>query len=546
MNTSVTDSENSLRKAQALHKEGKLAEAMEAYRKLSGMQEHREAAHQGIFSLSMQTNQIQQAVDSLVALIGIRPDSMTYHSHLAEIMQGIGHPEFAIAYFERMLQRFPEKADAHFSIGVLYKRVFRYQDARRAYEKAVELNARGLEEVHSNLGVLYSDMRNAEKARECYEKALEIKGDYQPALLNLAGLHEECGEREEAIEVYERALAHDPGCWDALSRVAQCSKPENEADPVIQRVREALNRDDVQGLARETLSFALGRLLDSTGQYEDAFAAYSEGNSLSRSRSGPYDRSRTEQGFAQLIEVFSDDWLTRSATRSAERPIFVCGMYRSGSTLTEQMLGQHGEVVSGGELDFLPWLISRNLGPDPEKAGQVTASELQRIGDAYVSMCKDLFPEAVNLTDKRPDNFLHLGLIMAMFPQARIVYTRRNPRDNCLSILFQPLGRNLSYASDFDDAMHYYEQHERLMEHWAGLIGDRICTVDYDELVVDPEPVLQRVVSFLGLDWDEACLKFERSSGPVKTASLWQVREGVHQSSSGRWKNYQAFIPALQ
>lgn len=546
MNASATDSETTLRHAQALHKAGKVAEAMQAYRKLSESEEHRETAHQGIFSLSMQTRQIQHAVDSLVALIGIRPDSMTYHSHLAEIMQGIGHPEFAIAYFERMLQRFPEKADAHFSIGVLYKRVFRYQDALRAYEKALELNARGPEEVHSNLGVLHSDMRNAEKARECYEKALEIKGDYQPALLNLAGLHEECGEREEAIEVYERALDHDPACWDALSRVAQCSKPENETDPIIQRVREALKRDDVQGLARETLCFALGRLLDSIGEYEPAFAAYAEGNALSKTRSGPYDRGRTEHGFDQLIEAFSEDWLTRNATRSAERPIFVCGMYRSGSTLTEQMLGQHGEVTSGGELDFLPWLISRNLSPYPDQARQLTASDLQRIGDAYVSMCQDLFPDAQNLTDKRPDNFLHLGLIMALFPKARIVYTRRNPRDNCLSILFQPLGKNLSYASDFDDAMHYYEQHDRLMEHWRELFGDRICMVEYDELVVDPETVMQRVVGFLGLDWDEACLKFERSSGPVKTASLWQVREGVHQSSSGRWKNYQAFIPALQ
>ena len=221
-------------------------------------------------------------------------------------------------------------------------------------------------------------------------------------------------------------------------------------------------------------------------------------------------------------------------------------MYRSGSTLIEQMLWQHGEVTSGGELDFLPWLISRNLNPYPEKARHVTPGDLQTIGETYLSKSRELFPEARHLTDKRPDNFLHLGLVMALYPQARIVYTKREVKDNCLSILFQPLGKNLKYSTDFDDATHYYQQQERLMQHWQELFGDRIFTMDYDEVVRDPEPVLRGLLDFLGLEWYEACLKFERSGGPVKTASLWQVREGLHQSSSGRWKNYQAFIPSLQ
>ena len=498
------------------------------------------------FKRHLQSGQAQQAAETMFALIEEVPASLTYHSQLAEVMQALGQPEVAIAYFERLLERQPDLADGHFSVAVLYKRAFRYREALQAYETALGLGVSDAQEVYSNIGVLYSEMRDAASARKMYERALEVDADYVPALFNLAGLFEETGERLSATEIYERLLADDPRHFESLARLAHATKFAAADDPLIGRLTDAVVQASDDPIASEGLYFALGKALDEVARFDEAFAAYSAANALVRQRGQSYDAAVTAQAFDQLIGLFDNGWIESKATESGAAPIFVCGMFRSGSTLVEQMLGAHPEITSGGELDLLPWLIARNLAPYPQRVSNVSSNELQRIGDEYLSMSRELFPDATNLIDKRPDNFLHLGLVKAMFPRARIVYTKRDRLDNCLSVFFQHLDSNLSYASGLESAADYYDQHVRLMDHWIACFGDDVFTVEYDELVQSPEPVLRELVQFLGLDWDERCLDFQRSGDSVKTASIWQVREGVHQQSSGRWRNYEAFIASLQ
>ena len=534
------------RAARTLHQEGKLAEAEVAYRKLESAGEHRETVLQGLFDLYLYSGRPQQAAETLIALIQEAPDSLTYHAHLADLLQTMGQPEVAIGFYERLLERRPDLADGHFSLALQYKRAFRYREALRAYEKALELGVSDLQEVYSNIGVLYSDMRDAAKAQEMYEKALGVDGDYVPALFNLAGLCEEIGERERAIEIYERILAANPQHWDSIARLAQAKKIADSEDPVIDRLRSAIEDAGDDPLGREGLYFALGKILDSVSRFEEAFAAYEAGNALGKQRMQPYDRQVTAQAFDQLINIFDPDWIAQHETECTASPIFVCGMFRSGSTLIEQMLGAHPEITSAGELDFLPWLIQKNMAPYPQRLIEMSASELQLIGNEYLKLTGRLFPDVANLTDKRPDNFLHLGLVKAMFPRARIVYTRRSRPDNCLSVFFQQLGGNLSYTTDLEDTADYYAQHVRLMDHWQACFADDIHTVDYEELVSSPEPVLRGLLDSLGLKWDKRCLDFKRSGGSVKTASIWQVRERLHQSSRGRWRNYETVAPQLK
>src|SRR5690606_26732668 len=159
-----------------------------------------------------------------------------------------------------------------------------------------------------------------------------------------------------------------------------------------------------------------------------------------------------------LIDLFDAEWLERALTGSAEAPAFICGMFRSGSTLTEQILAGHPAITAGGEAGVLSSLIARRLSPYPERARSATREELGRLGTDYLRKLRELFPGEQVLTDKRPDNFLHLGLVKAMFPRARIIYTRRDPADNCLSIYFQQLDRNLGYATDLGNTAHYYRQ----------------------------------------------------------------------------------------
>jgi len=453
--------------------------------------------------------------------------------------------EASITQYEQQLSTAPDDANARFNLALLYKMARRYADALSSYHAAIELQIDDVEEVYSNIGVLYSEMRQGDKAREMYEKALEIDADYIPALFNLAALFEETGERQPAIDLYRKILSIDPTHRDSLSRLAYAQRARGADDDIIVALRAALKTTS-DPLDREGLNFALGKALDDTGEYGAAFDAYKAANENARSRNQRYDRNVAEQALSMMMQLFDQHWIEQAETTSDADPIFICGMFRSGSTLTEQILAAHPQVEAGSELDILPWLLARRLTPFPQSLMGISGSELGPVADEYLSRVRELFPGAANVTDKRPDNFLHLGLVRAMFPKARIVHTRRNIHDNCLSVYFQQLGGELSYATDLGDIAHYYEQQERLMEHWKALLGDNIFTVDYDELVRAPEPVLRELLEFLRLPWDGACLEFEKARSLVKTASIWQVRESLHTRSSGRWQNYEKFVDNVE
>lgn len=534
-------------RARNLHLEGRLKEAEQAYRQLSVPDEQRESVLSALAELYIHSQRPQEAVATLVALTRVVPGSMFYHVQLTSLLDGLGRTEDAIEHYRQLLQRQPGLAAAHFNLALLYKKNKRFADAVASYDEAVKLDIKNVQEVWSNMGVLYSEMRQAGKAAEMFERVLEVDPDYGPALFNRAGLFEEAGERQPAIELYRRILATDPGNAAALARLAYADKITDADDPLISSLNEAVDtaKED-QPAAREELSFALGKALDDVGKYDEAFAAYRAGNELGKLRNRPYDRDATEQAFDRLVEVFNAEWIKAAATASTASPVFICGMFRSGSTLVEQILAAHPSITPGGELDLLPWLLARRLGPYPDGAASASPAAMQQLGDEYLSKLQELFPGDGNITDKRPDNFLHLGLIKALFPAARIVYTKRAPLDNCLSVYFQQLGGNLDYATDLENIAHYYLQHERLMKHWSTCFADNIFTVDYDELVRAPEPVLRGLLDYLGLEWDQRSLDFQQAGNLVKTASVWQVREGLHADSSGRWRNYDAYVENIQ
>jgi hypothetical protein len=226
-------------------------------------------------------------------------------------------------------------------------------------------------------------------------------------------------------------------------------------------------------------------------------------------------------------------------------PLFISGMYRSGSTLIEQMLAGHSRVAAGGELDLIPALAASIRGY-PEAVADAGSDQIEKWREFYLSGLPVPLRADGIVTDKRPDNFLHIGLIKTLFPTAKIVHTRRNPLDNLLSLYFLHLDPSMAYALDLEDAAHWYGHYLRLMAHWKALYPEDILDVDYDDLVKDPEPVIGRLLEFVGLDWEDGCLEFHRSERAVRTASVWQVREPLHKRSSDRWRNYATQLEPLQ
>lgn len=532
-------------RAQQLHAEGRLPEAEQAYCEIATPGEHREAVLFALSELYRQSRRLDRAVETLIALTEEAPDELSYYVQLVKLLEQGGQPDAAIDQYRRFLARHPDSPDAHFNLALVLKNAMRYGEAESEYKESIRLGISGAEEAYSNLGVLYSAMRKPDKAQETYEKAIAIDAHYVPALFNLAGLHEERGDKDRAIELYRQILSFQPQHWESLARIAYATRVTGENDGIVGELLRAIDsaRDDRQG--REWLYFALGKVYDELGRYDEAFDAYRSGNELAKSHTPRWDRAAAEQGFSRLISLFDDSWLDRAATGFDASPIFVCGMFRSGSTLIEQILAAHQSIGTAGEFDYLPWLIKRWFSPYPDTVRDISTDELSMVAGEYVSKLQELFPGTAHVTDKRPDNFLHLGLIGAMFPASRIVYTKRNRLDNCLSVYFAHL-HGLGYATDLGDIAHYYEQHERLMAHWQAILGDKLFVVDYDRLVGDPEPVLRALLDFLGLPWDDSCLQFQDAAALVKTASVWQVRESLYTRSSGRWKNYEPYLADLK
>jgi hypothetical protein len=222
-------------------------------------------------------------------------------------------------------------------------------------------------------------------------------------------------------------------------------------------------------------------------------------------------------------------------------------MFRSGSTLIEQVLASHPRVTAGGEIDLVPAMAREHLEPLLHGSTSVIeASRLLHLRTLYLDTVSARFPGAAFVTDKRPDNFLNIGLIKLLFPDAKIVHTRRHPVDNCLSVFFLHLSHSMPYAFDLLDIAHWYRQYERLMTHWKSLYGEDIHDVDYDALVADFEPTIRRLLDHCGLLWDDACLKFHKTKTVVMTPSAWQVRQPLYTRSSGRWRHYERHLDDLR
>jgi len=461
----------------------------------------------------------------------------------AELLERAGRLAEAEAAYQRLLARWPDQPNSWFNLAVVQRKARRFDAALASYQQALDRGVSQPEEAHLNRGVIFSDfLRRDDAAAAELHAALALNPKYVPALLNLANLQEDLGRRDDALALYERLLAIDPQCHVALARHAGLKTATGPDAPTVERLRTTLMRPEVPPADRATLGFVLGAALEKAGAYDEAFAAIDEANRQSRLSAGPararYDRDQHERFVDALISTFSTARPATEPTRSGMRPVFVCGMFRSGSTLIEQVLAGHPRVVAGGEIDFLPTAVRTELAPFPASMSRTTPRQLADLAARYRDTLARLHPGAELVVDKRPDNFLYIGLIKTLFPDARIVHTTRDALDNCLSIYFLHLDYSMPYALDLMDIGHYYRQYHRLMTHWKSLYGDDILDVDYDAFVREPRPAVERLLEFCGLDWDERCLSFHERENAVKTASVWQVRQPLYQHASGRSRHF--------
>jgi tetratricopeptide (TPR) repeat protein len=451
----------------------------------------------------------------------------------ARLEQG-GRLADAESAYRRVIGESPGNPVARFNFACFLRRRGRLEEALEEHQSALDLGIEQPEEVLSNMGVIQAELRRDATAKLLLERALALNPTYIPALFNLALHHEEFGDRAEALRLYRAILDIDPSWHDALVRIVHAETVRDPDGDLVKRLRRALRRSNLAPQARESLHFALGKALDDCGRYDEAWEQYSLGNAASRPRLARYDRAAVDESVGRVLAEFGPALMARATPVSEAPLVFVTGMFRSGSTLFEQVLAAHPRVAAGGEIEYF---MRFPFSFEP--------ADWQPVAAGYVDYLARNFPGREIVTNKRPDAFALLGMLKASFPNARFVNTVRDPRDTALSIWFQQFDSRLGYAADLGDIAFHHRQYRRLMAHWKNLFADSIFDADYDAYVRDPRAVTQRLLAFLGLEWHEGCLDFGKNAARIRTASVAQVREPLYRRSSGRWKNYERRLAAL-
>ncbi len=443
--------------------------------------------------------------------------------------------------YKNYLATHPGSAYASFNYAYNLAKDGQFTAAIRQYEQALKLGIDAPEEVHLNIANIYMDhLQAADKARTHLESALALNPEYTSAYYNLGNLYEQQGLRDEARQNFERCLKLDAGNDAALARLADTQVFTRQDDPLLARLEAAAEKS-----SSSDVQFALGKAYEQLQNFDSAWARFSRGNALDEKASPAYNPKTVESHFERITSMGNCS-SPEQVEDSADAPVFICGMFRSGSTLLEQILASHPRFIAGGESEFFPRLIAREFPGYPNGMERLDTNKLRAWRQQHEDQMNALHGGDARPTDKRPDNFLYIGLIKAVLPTAKFIVTERDWRDIATSIYSVRLGPSQAYATTLVNIRHYIELQTSLIDHWESLLGADIKRVRYEDLVQRPRQIVPELLEWLGEEWDECCLAFHELRNSVRTASVWQVREPLHANSVGRWKNYrQQFVEAF-
>lgn len=394
-----------------------------------------------------------------------------------------------------------------------------------------------------------------ERALDLFEQVLEkIPGD--PATLTSHGhALKTFGRSADAIAAYRSAIQHDPLHGDAWYALANLKT--YRFDPAeIETMRAASARPDLSLMSRVHLAFALGKALEDDGAAQEAFQAYKLGNDLKRQQMRYTTAQMLEEFEAQKRHCTRSLFETRSHTGClSSEPIFIVGLPRAGSTLIEQILASHSQIDGTLELPDILSLAHRLRGQKqvterdryPRILHDLSASELEELGEAYIRTTRIHRRGAPFFTDKMPNNFRHIGLIKLILPNAKIIDARRNPMDCCWSGFKQLFAEGQEFTYGLEEIGTYYRAYVDLMDHWHDVLPPgRILQIQHEDLLEDLEAQVRRLLDYCGLAFEPACLDFHRTERAVRTASAQQVRLPINTRGVGQWRPFEAHLEPLK
>lgn len=535
----------------ALYKAGKGAEL--EYQASLLLQRHPESGFCWKILSAALALQGKNDLPALQRAASLLPSDAQVHNNLGDRLAKQEMLLEAEKWFRSAIRIMPQYADAHYNLGQVLIRQERYPEAASCLRKATEIDPKNIE-AYVNLSFVLKTQGLNSDAVKLLERALQINPDSAEANSSMGGELDEQGKFSDAAIYYRRALELKPDyVMPRFSLVSTKKIREGDDDfNALVKMSDKLKVGKTQLPTNEAicLHFGLGKGYDDLGEHDRAFAHFAEGCRLKRTTL-EYDARNDTKMFDQIMRTFDRslrDRLSGGGDQSRV-PIFVLGMPRSGTTLTEQVIASHPDVHGAGELTYLLGIAQRKVAstPFPENWGLLSREQLTSWGNEYVQALRRHAPEAQRITDKMPQNFLALGLIHLMMPNAKIIHVKRNPVDTCLSCFTKAFSnKNVKFSYDLAELGQYYRNYSRLMEYWAQVLpAGTFLDLQYEELVADQETQARRLIEYCGLEWDPACLDFHKNERSVRTASVAQVRKPVYKSSVERWRSYEKHLGPL-
>ncbi len=498
-----------------------------------------------------QIGRIHDAVTRYERTLLLNPDFADAHNNLGVALVQLGRMADAHAHFGRAVALNPGYADAHNNLGNSLAAQGRLEDAVAHFELACALEP-ALVNARNNLGVALVQLGRLDDAEAHYRRVLALNPDDPEAHNSLANICKMQGKFETALAHYERAIRNRPAYAEAHFCRAEI-KTFRPGDTELAALQALARTENLPADKAPFVHFGLAKALEDCGDYTRAFEHLRKGNELKR-RQIHYDESAVGRFFGRIASAFDPGVFDRlrGEGNPSSAPIFVLGMPRSGSTLIEQILASHPQVHGAGELPDFDIALNGVLAagdrsvPYPECVPALDGAALRSIAEAYIARLPARANGKIRIVDKSLSNFVNIGLLRLILPNAKIIHTMRDPIDTCVSCYSKLFASGQTFSYDLAELGRHYRRYAELMAHWRTVLpSGAMLEVSYEDVVDDLPGQARRLIDYCGLPWDDRCLSFYKQSRPVNTASAVQVRQPLFRSSLQRWRRYESAIGPL-
>ncbi len=537
---------------EALSKTGRPHEALAAFRRAVELKPDLAAAHAAIGNVLWQAGRLDEAIAAYSTAVRLQPNFALAFINLGRAYRSANRYEEALAAFRHAEQFNPDDADMHANTAVVLAEMGRFDEALAAHARLAALEPDDAI-TYETRGEIFMLQKDVAAAVDQFRRAAALDPNLDSALNRLGLALQAQGKFDEAAKCFRHILELCPNAdvglvYGNLFNTGRICAEQKD----IERLTAAIDDPNMSAFNRVGAGFALAKMLEEAGRFDEAFARCAQANSLDQqfqtSAGQRYEPEIVRRHIDEMIEFFTPEFFQqrREWGERSDLPVFIVGMPRSGTTLVHQIAASHSQVHGAGELNVFAELVKNRGGTDLKSASLAWGrAAIKREADRHLQYLRSLSGTALRIVDKMPNNIHRLDLIFQLYPAARVIFCRREARDNCLSCYFQRFSAGNLFSCDLAHCGHEFLVTERLTAHWLGVLPMRMLEVQYEDLVADLEGQSRRLIDFLGLPWDPACLDFHRAETTVLTASAWQVRQPIYQSSVGRWHHYERHLGPL-